>query len=395
MFLTSFVHREDLFNIAQRWFCGRPAPDDAMLLTEILICDGFVIGETLEVLATNLLKEVYQEPFRQQPIQFKGELRDSLTRCAAGRSPRVEELFRLYGENPDFYYREAPINGVMCLDDRSRILGLFRIKRPKRIAEKANRKIANWIFRNVQHKAQEMAEARASKYGVLVEQLITPKEEMVQEFVKAEEAIARNFREGSIQFERDGLAIHDVGAIKIVADEERLIHLENLLDDDPAIRVVEKETFRGHYQATNLILEVAWDEEYISRRYHEGRGWGRYLSRGIPPERLKKGLPLLRDGAEPKINIELILSTFPDMVESELGASIHEERIIAQRDNKIYKGYIPTNVEFLLEYLFAVGFSPRAHIDEIPIKLWGRYLPETLSSYVRQLHNFPEYDILY
>ena len=116
---------------------------------------------------------------------------------------------------------------------------------------------------------------------------------------------------------------------------------------------------------------------------------------GYPAEELKKGLePFLADG-EPKINIEMILSTFPDMVESELGSSIHEERIIAQRDNKSYKGYIPMNVEFLVESLFAVGFSPRIDIDQVPIKLWGRYLPETLSSYVRQLYNLPEHDLIH
>jgi hypothetical protein len=53
------------------------------------------------------------------------------------------------------------------------------------------------------------------------------------------------------------------------------------------------------------------------------------------------------------------------------------------------------NVEFLVESLFAVGFSSRVDIDQVPIKLWGRYLPETLSSYVRQLHGLPEHDLIH
>jgi hypothetical protein len=394
VYLTSFVHREGLFDIAQRWFCGRPHGDDAKLLTEILICDGFVIGETLEVLARKLLDYAYGKPVRPQPIRRKGELRDALTLCTRERSPRVEELFRLYRRNPDFYYREAPINGVMCLDDENQIVCLYRIKRPKRIAEKANRKIAHWIFKNVQDRARRMAEERARGFGVPVQQLITPRDQMDREFIVAEEGIARSFREGAIQFERDAIAIHDVGALKIVADERRLDHLETMLATDPEVRIVERESYWGPYQATNLILEVAWDADHVSRRYAAARGWERYLNRGLPKEKLEEGLPLITPGVEPTIKVELILSTFPDMVESELGDSIHEERILAQRDNKIYKGYIPTNVEFLLEYLFAVGFSPRADIEEVPIKLWGRYLPETLSSYVRQLYDLPEYDIL-
>ncbi|MGE5311841.1 MAG: hypothetical protein ACM3MN_08875, partial [Nitrospirota bacterium] len=89
---------------------------------------------------------------------------------------------------------------------------------------------------------------------------------------------------------------------------------------------------------------------------------------------------------------ELILSTFPDMVESELGNSLHEERIIVQRDNKIYKGYIPMNVEFIIEYLLAVGMSPRVSIDHLPIKLWGRYLPDTVLDEIRALYRVPGYD---
>jgi hypothetical protein len=97
----------------------------------------------------------------------------------------------------------------------------------------------------------------------------------------------------------------------------------------------------------------------------------------------------LLEGAEPTLKIELILSTFPDMVESELGNSLHEERIVAQRDNKVYKGYIPMNVEFLIEYLFSVGVSPQVNIDRLPIKLWGRYLPDTVIDQIRELYEMP------
>jgi hypothetical protein len=82
-------------------------------------------------------------------------------------------------------------------------------------------------------------------------------------------------------------------------------------------------------------------------------------------------------------------------VESELGNSIHEEMILAQRGNTRYRGYLPTNVEFLVEYLFAVGFSPKTTIDHLPIKLWGRYLPDTVISDIRQLFNLPEHELFY
>jgi hypothetical protein len=346
-------------------------------------------------MAGYLMGRVYPKPFRTKRIRSKGELRDALCNSRCTMTLRMEELFRLYSERPDFYYREAPINGAMCLDEDDRLMGLYRLKRPRRIAEKANRKIANWIFQVVQNRARKMAEDRASAFGIPLQMLVTPEQEMVQEFTLAENAISKSFQEGTIEFSKEDLTIYDVGGIKIVGEAENLALLERELHENGSFHVMEREEYVGKYQAKSLIIEVSWDPELVCRRYRESRSWEKYVNRGIPQEVLARGLEPLLAGASEKICIELILSTFPDLVESELGNSIHEERILAQRDNKIYKGYIPTNVEFLLEYLFAVGFSPLVQVGSIPIKLWGRYLPDTLVSEIRRLHHLPEHDLFY
>jgi len=395
VYLTSFIHREDLFNITERWLCGRLEPDDGLRITQILICDGFVLGEALETMGNLLLGMIYDGPFQKEYIHFKGELRDAICCSAQDLTPRVNELIHHYKSNPDFFYREAPVNGVICLGKKRHFLGFYRIKRPRRIAEKANRYIENWIFREVQDWAHKMAEERARKLSIPIERLLTPKEEMAREFTNAEGVIAERFKEGTIELDRSALTIHDVGGIKIVGDNERLSHLERTLSDHPIIKIVNKEKYWGNYQANSLIIEISWNKEHICRRYMDNRAWKKYLYRGIPEEELQKGLEPLLDGTQPTINIELILSTLPDMVESELGNSIHEERIIAQRNNKVYKGYIPMNVEFLIEYLFAVGLSPQIPIDSLPIKLWGRYLPDTISSHIRKLYQIPEYGGFY
>ena len=395
MYLTSFTHREDLFNITKRWLCGRLEPDDGLCLTHILISDGFVLGETLETMTNLLLGMICEGPFQKKYIYFKGELRDAICRSAQNTTPRVDELIRHYKSNPDFFYREAPVNGVICLDKKKHFLGFYRIKRTRRIAEKANRYIANWIFKIVQDRARKMAEERAKKLGIPIERLLTPEEQMAREFTNAEEVIAKRFKEGTIELDRFALTINDVGGIKIVGDAERLSHIERVLSDHPMIKIVDKANHCGNFQANSLILEVSWNKEHICRRYMDSRAWKKYLNRGIPEEELQKGLEHLLDCTRPTINIELILSTLPDLVESELGNSIHEERIIAQRNNKVYKGYIPMNVEFLIEYLFAVGLGPQIAIDSLPIKLWGRYLPDTISSHIRKLYQMPEYGVLY
>lgn len=395
MYLTSFVHREKLFKLTERWLCGRLSPGDGLDITRILICDGFVLGEVLESVTKRLLSGIHEGPIRQQRIRFKGQLRDALCRASAYEAdPRVRGLIRLYESNPDFYYREAPINGVLCLDERGRLLGVFRIKRPRRIAEKANRYIANWIFKMVQNRARRMAEDRAQRMGIQMDRLLTPEKEMLREFVDAEEAIARRFSEGDIELDRAAMTIHDVGGLKIIADAERLARVETILAEDPRVHVVDKENYWGDYRAVSLILEARWDRDDICRRYVAGRGWERYRNRGIPEEQLTRGLSSFIEEAEPTLRFELILSTFPDMVESELGDSIHEKRVIAQRDNKTFKGNIPMNVEFLIEYLFAVGFSPKVHVERLPIKLWGRYLPDTVIGCIRNLYSIPEDDLV-
>jgi hypothetical protein len=328
-------------------------------------------------------------------VHLKGELREAICRRGEEAGPRAKELFEWYRKNPDFYYREAPIDGVMCLDGKGQLIGVYRVKRARRIAEKANRKIANWVFSLVQKKAEQMAAERARRFGVPLELLLTPEPEMTSEFVEAERAIAQSFIEGSFKFDRDALTINDVGGIKIVADDQRLVNLESALDEDPKIQVLHKESFYGPYRAKSLVLECPWDPEHVFRKYKESQCWERYLNRGIPEAELRMGLESHIRDPQPTISVELILSNFPDLVESELGDSIHEERIIAQRDNKVYEGYIPMNVEFLLEYLFAVGFSPQIRIDRLPIKLWGRYLPDTLISHVRRLYELPEHDLFY
>ena len=393
MYLSSFIHRDHLFDIAERWLLGWLEPDDGLRITQILICDGFVLGQTLESMMRVLLERVHGTVFRQKRIQFKGQLRDVICNSPLDGSARVYELVSLYNTNPEFFYREAPINGSIYINNDSRLLGLYRIKRPRRIAEKANRYVANWIFQLVQNRAKEMAQERAKDHNVALEELITPKNLMDFEFVRAEKDIAKMFKDNKISLDKSALKIHDVGGIKIVASREKLSLLEKELSEQLKIRVNDRESFSGDYQATSLIIEVPWDPDHVCRRYMDTRAWRKYLNRGLSETELKKGLEPLLEGSKSTLITELILSTFPDMVESELGNSLHEERIVAQRDNKLYRGYIPMNVEFLIEYLLAVGVCPHTHIEQLPIKIWGRYLPDTVIDHIRALYGMPDVEL--
>ncbi len=393
MNLTSFVHRRELLDIAERWFLGRLEAGDALKLTQILICDGYIIGETLRSFTDLILGEFQARPFQKVAIKSKGELRNAICRCTRHISQRVETLRDLYRTNPDYFYDETPINGVLCIDEHNQIIATYRIKRPERIAEKANRRIATWIFQTVQETARNFARSRAISSGVPLDGLFTTQEEMAREFIKAEESIASSFREGTIRFDQTAITIHDVGGIKFLGDREKLAKIEERLRNSSKFDILEREVFHGNYEASSLILDIPWDAEEVCKKFRDSKSWEKYSNRGIPESVLKRGLEPLLENADPRINIELIFCTFEAMVESELGNSIHEERIIAQRDNKPYKGYIPMNVEFLLDYLFAVGFSPEINVESLPIKLWGRYLPDTLVMHIRRLYRLSEYEL--
>ncbi len=389
MYLTSFIHREILFEMVCRWFCNRLHPDDGLILTQSLICDGYVLGETLDVATRLILETIYDPPFSMKPIRFKGELREMLSEDKRKKTTRVKELIRSYRQDPDFYYRMAPVNATACLDGQGRLLAVYRIKRPRRIAEKANRYVANWIFRTVQDKARELAEERAKNMGVPLKYLLTPETEMAREFIEAEKIIAGEFRRGEILLDQKAMTINDVGGIKIVADEDQLSRLEEHLSQHSFIKILGAESHGGNYQAKSLILEMPWDREGICYAFKAGRAWERYVGRGIDAKILRQGIEPLLEGADPALRFELILSTFPDIVESEMGASLHEARILAQRGNKSYKGYIPMNVELLIEYLLAVALSPTIQIESLPVNIWGRYLPDTISYHIRKLYRLP------
>jgi hypothetical protein len=395
VYITSFVHREELFNMVQRWLCDRLEPSDGMRLTQILICDGFILGETLDAITRLLLSTFSAESFRTKRLHFKGELRDIICRSARTPSSRSKELIESYMDNPEFFYTEAPVDGTAYLDGMEKLLAIYRIKRPRRIAEKANRYIANHIFRMVQNRARQMAEERAQQIGVPLEHLLTAEDEMEREFSLAEEMIANAFRHGKARFEKPAVTINDVGGIKYITNEESLRQIEEFLLKRQEFKVFERTEHTGDYRAKSLVVDLPWDKEQVCRSFIESRAWEKYINRGIPETELQKGLEHLVEDAEPRICIEVTLTTFDDLIESELGRGIHEERIITQRGQTVYVGHIPMNVEFLVEYLFAVAVSPRTHIDRLPVKLWGRYLPDTISYHIRQLYYLQEHDALY
>jgi len=90
--------------------------------------------------------------------------------------------------------------------------------------------------------------------------------------------------------------------------------------------------------------------------------------------------------AEDHVMLEAIISTYADAVESEIGASMHEERVLAQRENPDYRGHLATNIRYLMDFIFNLCIAPaNEDILDVPIKLWTRYMPDYPDALLRGL----------
>jgi hypothetical protein len=97
---------------------------------------------------------------------------------------------------------------------------------------------------------------------------------------------------------------------------------------------------------------------------------------------------------EDTVNLEIILSDYQEMLESEIGRCMHEDRIIRQRVEQQYTGQLAQNIEYLIGYLFLLPASNRMELEEIPFKLWHRYLPDYFDDVIKKLFNIPSVEVL-
>jgi len=75
------------------------------------------------------------------------------------------------------------------------------------------------------------------------------------------------------------------------------------------------------------------------------------------------------------------------MLESEIGRSMHEDRILTQRQNQQYQGSLARNIEYLLDYFFRFALSTTKELHEVPIQLWVRYMPDYIDQILQRLYH--------
>ena len=190
------------------------------------------------------------------------------------------------------------------------------------------------------------------------------------------------------------VAINDVAGIKVILedeDQERLISLFRSSDD---YEIIEEERHEGKYNATNLIVHFRPPREQLLAKPLSEEVLAVMQTKGMEPEEAQRAFEAFVLSGGERVQVEIIVSNYQDALESEIGCCIHEDRIIEQRRRQQYRSFLAKNIEYLMEFLFTFPASSRFGLDELPIKLWNRYLADYFDSILKNLFRIPTVDIL-
>jgi hypothetical protein len=379
MHLTSITHRKQLFELATRWFGDAPRPADGRFLTQIFTYENVITAGVVRALLTGIKDAVHPGPIRLMRLHSKDELRDAIVAACPDPSSREAELFRQYRQRPEEFFPGTPSDVVLGLRTDGSILGMARVKRLRRIAEKGSRRVADKLAGAINERATAVAMRRAETYGIPLRQLLSSKTEMAEDFAQAERIVSRTFRDGVLVFEPEDLRIDDGIGFKFVGTPEEISAIEAAIRSHPSVIGVQREEHHGTYNDINLLVDLQLPPVGQIVDLERRRDWSGLMGRGLSAAELAKGFPDYVAGGERSFRAEVILTTRADLVESEFGSAIHEARIIEQRQGSPYAGRIASNASFIISYMLMLALCPSITTPELPVKMWGRYLPDVYS----------------
>lgn len=388
MYLTGATQRDRLFDLAARWLCDAPDPADGRFVTEVFVFESRVSGPTTRALLADVLRSVHGSGLSWQRYRVKDDVRRALARCCPRTDPRAAEVLARYETFPEDYFPGTPVELLLATRADGCPAGMVRVKRIKRIAEKVSRRVADRLADEIERAARELAERRARAQGVPLAKLVSTPDVMTEEFLRAEQYIAHAFRDHQFRLDRQTLRVDDVIGFKVVGSPEELDRAEAAVRAHERVRAVAREEHHGDYNDINLLVDLELPPPGTIIDDLRAYPWERLASRGISSVDLVRALPAYVESGARTIRAEVILTTLPELVESEFGRSIHEKRINEQRSGGRYQGRIAQNAAFLIEYLLTLAVSPTIHVETLPVKMWGRYLPDVFTLAMWSLFGF-------
>ncbi len=388
--LEGFAHRQVLVDIIGRWMLNKPEPDDVRRLKTVVNYNLYAARIWLDYVARDLLFKINGVMPRRMIAKTKGQFKDFAVEHPNVTNRRIEELRARYRKYPEDFYRETPIDGAFYVIDVEKepiLVGCTRIKRFRRIADKGSRRIVDFMLARIRENADALAEERAKRKGIPKDQLITREDEMAAEFAHAERRFIKSIKEGTLQGNLPVLSIPDVVGLKIIIEDRDYPNLLRVIHDSDRYELLEEERHTGNYNAVNLKIGCRLPVSLLLELPPSGAFLKLLKFRGFDVDRVVDEYRHFLRTAEETVMLEVIVSTFEEYLESEIGRSMHEERVLSQRSHPDYNGHLATNARYLMQYILAVCRSAGMPvIDDVPIKLWVKYMPETIELLIRRLY---------
>ena len=398
--LTSMLHRNLLKDIIFRWMSDTLLQEDCYQIKKIINFNVYIINRYLDDICHDMFTFLSGATPWHFEVNTKGQIKDFLLDVAPEKDERVTYIEKHYKKFPEDFYKSSPFYGKLyCSGSREHptYLGHSRIKRFRRVAEKASRRMINIIFNQIKKRADDLAFERASMLGIPKDRLFTSIEEQIEEFAHAERRFIKELKQGLFYPDEEiirSARIHDVAGVKVILEDDKLSLLEQFLNVQPEFKIVEKEGHSGIYNAVNYILDYRINKESLLRNPPSARAIKVLEARGLDRDTVLQEYEDFVETAEENVMLEVIVSNYREMIESELGRCMHEERILAQREQVEYRSSIGRNVRYITEYLFLFALSGKISLERLPIRLWEKVMPDTYDHAIRALWDIPTMPVL-
>ena len=195
----------------------------------------------------------------------------------------------------------------------------------------------------------------------------------------AERLVADRIRFGRMVLEPELQRVDDVIGVKLIGRDEELARMEARLDELEYTWAFHREVRDGSYVGTHLLVDLELPPIDAILATMDGIDWRFAHGRGLQPSELQSTFRDYVVSGSRTFRVELILTTFEDLVESEFGRCIHEQRILDQRSVASDFDRLATNASWIIEHMLRLAISPTVTVDGLPIKLWGRYVRDTVA----------------
>ncbi|HSO24487.1 MAG TPA: hypothetical protein VLT81_16410 [Chondromyces sp.] len=384
MYLSGLTHRDRLFDIAMRWLADRVEPEDGQVLTEIFAFERAITAPTVRRFVADLCRVHRREDLYLERTTNKDELREAIVAAAAHPTSRVAELIDWYRQLPEEFFPRTPVRMSIVTQRNGRLAAVIRRKRIRRIADKVSRRVAAQLSVEVDAVAGALAASRPRNSGTVITNDRPPSAPAGIRGA-AERLVADRIRSGRITLDPEKQRVDDVIGVKVIARSDELTRIEGALDELDYGWAHDREVHAGAYNGIHYLVDLELPPNEAILDSMRGIDWSFAARRGLAVAELDRCFSAYVDSCSRTFRVELILTTFEDLVESEFGTCIHEQRILDQRDLASDFGRLAQNASSIIEYMLRLATSPTVDIEELPFKIWGRYIRDTVAHKIAAL----------